>query len=132
MINMIHKHKPGDEVKIKFKRDGKEMELSAKLEKRPAAMLGNPQEFMGSTLSNRRGGFPRILQHDTVIKPVDCGGPLVDLDSKAVGINIARAGRTESYAIPSEVVRDLIPELMSGRLAPPPEDEPVPPKKEEK
>ena len=134
MINMIHKHKPGDEVKIKFLREGKEMELSAKLDKRPAAMLGNPQDFMGSALSNRRGGFPRILQHDTVIKPADCGGPLVDLDSKAVGINIARAGRTESYAIPSEVVRDLIPELMSGRLAPPPEEPEAktPPKKEEK
>jgi len=134
MINMIQKHKPGDEVTIKFKRDGKEMELSAKLEKRPANLLGNPQEFMGSALSNRRGGFPRILQHDTVIKPADCGGPLVDLDSKAVGINIARAGRTESYAIPSEVVRDLIPQLMSGQLAPPPEEPEAktPPKKEEK
>src|SRR2546422_7018724 len=30
---------------IKFKRDGKEMELTAKLEKRPASLLGNPQEL---------------------------------------------------------------------------------------
>src|SRR5262249_9509487 len=36
-------------------------------------------------------------------------------------INVARAGRTESYAIPSEVVRPLLPDLMSGKLAPPKE-----------
>ena len=46
-----------------------------------------------------------ILQHDSVLKPSECGGPLVDLDGKVVGINIARAGRTETYAIPSEVVQ---------------------------
>src|SRR5439155_23814 len=69
MINMLQKYKPGDEIKVKLKRGDKEMELSAKLDKRPANMLGNPQEFMGSALSNRRGGFPRILQHDTIIKP---------------------------------------------------------------
>jgi serine protease Do len=42
----------------------------------------------------------------------------VDLDGKVIGINIARAGRTESYAIPSEDVRRVLPELMSGKLAP--------------
>jgi S1-C subfamily serine protease len=72
---------------------------------------------MGSTLSERRNGFPTILQHDQVIAPTDCGGPLVDLDGKAVGINIARAGRVESYAIPTEVVLSAINELKSCRLA---------------
>ena len=36
--------------------------------------------------------------------PADCGGPLVNLDGKVVGMNIARAGRTESYAIPCACV----------------------------
>jgi serine protease Do len=81
-------------------------------------MLGNSEEFMGSFLSNRRSGFPFILQHDTVLKQTDCGGPLVDLDGKVVGINIARAGRVESYAIPAQAVRELLPDLLSGKLAP--------------
>ena len=71
---------------------------------------------MGSELSDRRGGFPSILQHDTVIKPIDCGGPVVDLDGKTVGINISRSGRTETYAIPSEAVLALIDDLKSGKL----------------
>src|SRR5262249_33204710 len=73
---------------------------------------------MGSKLSDKRTGFPNILQHDTVLAPADCGGPLVDLDGKAVGINIARAGRVESFAIPSDTVLALLPDLKSGKLAP--------------
>jgi serine protease Do len=131
MINIILKYKPGDEVTLGVRRADKELTFKAKLAKRPSGV--NPQELMGSALSNRRGGFPSILQHDTVIKPVDCGGPLVDLDGKVVGINIARAGRTESYAVPSEAVRELLPQLISGELAPPPPndpDAPKPPKRE--
>lgn len=119
MQNAVQRHKPGAEIIIRFLRDGEESEVKATLAKRPQFLLGNPQERMGSALSNRRGGFPSILQHDTIIKPGDCGGPLVDLDGKVVGINIARAGRTETYAIPSEAVRELLPDLKSGRLAPP-------------
>jgi serine protease Do len=130
MQGLIQKHKPGEEITLAARRGDEDLEFKAKLEKRPA-FLDGAQDTMGSALSNRRGGFPRILQHDTIIKPADCGGPLVDLDGKAVGINIARAGRTESYAIPSEVVRDLLPELMSGRLAPPPDEPEEPPSSRE-
>jgi len=49
----------------------------------------------------------------------------VDLAGKAVGINIARAGRTESFAIPDDVVRPLIDELLSGKFPPPGDPEPT-------
>jgi serine protease Do len=73
---------------------------------------------MGGALSDRRNGFPIILQHDAALRPSDCGGPLVDLDGKVVGINIARAGRTETYAAPTQAVLPLLYDLMSGKLAP--------------
>ncbi len=53
-----------------------------------------------------------------MLRPADCGGPLVDLSGKAVGINIARAGRTESYAAPADKVQALLTDLESGKLAP--------------
>jgi serine protease Do len=120
LVKAIQNFKPGDQVVLKVKRGDEELELKAKLEKRPANGMDRAdfQNRMGSTLSNRRGGFQTILQHDTIIKPTDCGGPLVDLDGKAVGINIARAGRTESYALPSELVQSQLPDLLSGKLAP--------------
>jgi serine protease Do len=54
------------------------------------------------------------------LKPSDCGGPVVDLDGRTIGINIARAGRVESYAIPAAAVRSMIADLESGKLAPAP------------
>lgn len=122
LMGHLRRTKPGEEIKLRVVRDGKEIDLKATLGKRPnspfGADRGDFQNRMGSTLSERRGGFPVILQHDTVLKPQECGGPLVDLDGNIIGINIARAGRTESYAIPSETVQPLLADLMSGKLAP--------------
>jgi serine protease Do len=116
---LLQRMKPGDTITLKIVRSDKEMELKATLGKRPNSSRGDFQNSLGSELSSRRTGFPTILQHDSVLKPSDCGGPLVDLDGRVIGINIARAGRTESYAIPTEVVLPLLTDLRSGKLAPP-------------
>jgi serine protease Do len=120
LVQTIQRYKVGSSVVLKVRRGEEEKDFKATLEKRPSELFdrGDRMNALGSELSIKRTGFPTILQHDTVIKPKDCGGPLVDLDGKALGINIARAGRTESYAIPAEVVLAILPELKSGRLAP--------------
>ncbi len=117
LIGTIQRFKAKDKVLLKIRRDDMDVEAEVTLDPAPKDLFGNPQERMGSELSIRRGGFPAILQHDTVIRPKDCGGPLVDLDGKALGINISRAGRTESYAIPSEHVTALLRDLKSGKFA---------------
>lgn len=119
LVNVIQSYKPGDTIAVKLLRNEQQMELKATLDKRPAGSgRSDFQNRMGSSLSERRQGFATFLQHDTVLKPSDCGGPIVDLDGKAIGVNIARAGRTESYALPSELVVSLLPQLKSGKLAP--------------
>src|SRR5262249_39898805 len=118
MIAAIQHYKPGDSVVLRVKRDDKEMDIKATLGKRPTDGRADFQNRLGGRLSEKRGGFPMILQHDPVLKPSECGGPLVDLDSKTVGIKIARAGRVETYAIPAEAVVALLPDLKSGKLAP--------------
>jgi S1-C subfamily serine protease len=128
LLEALQPYQPGDVVTVKVKRGAEVKELKVTLGRAPMDR-GEFQNRMGSALSKHRGGFPKVLQHDTVLRPADCGGPLVDLDGKAVGINIARAGRTESYAIPSEDVQALLAELKSGRLAPEDEEEPTPAEK---
>lgn len=118
-IEAVGAHKPGEEVKLRIKRGELEKDITATLGKRPVEpSRADIQNTMGGPLSARRAGFPTFIQHDTVLKPQECGGPVIDLDGRAVGVNIARAGRVESYAIPSEVLRPLLPVLMSGKLAP--------------
>ena len=104
----IQRFKAGDTITLKVLREDEALKLKAILQRRPTDDRGNFQNRLGSELSNHRGGYPSILQHDTVVRPADCGGPLVDLDGKAVGINIARAGRTETYAVPADAVIPLL------------------------
>jgi serine protease Do len=73
---------------------------------------------MSGRMSQRRAGFPQALQHDTVLEPEMCGGPVVNLAGQAIGLNIARAGRVETYAVPADVVKTLIRELRSGKAVP--------------
>jgi serine protease Do len=115
VVAIIQRHKPGEVLTLKIERDEKEQILKVTLGKRPANSRADMQNSMGSQLSQRRTGFPVILQHDGVVKPADCGGPLVDLEGRVVGINIARAGRTETHAIPGEVVRKLLNDLLAGK-----------------
>jgi serine protease Do len=112
--------KPGDAIALRIKRGFKEQEIRATLQSREQTgdFRTEFQNRLGSDLSNRRSGYAVILQHDSVLKPSDCGGPLVDLQGRVIGINISRAGRVESWAIPAEIVQPLIEELKSGRLAP--------------
>jgi len=134
----IHLSNPGETVKLVVQRGNQQLTVMATL---TAPVKGMPnarrdfQDRLGSDLSRRRFGFPHALQHDTVLRPVDCGGPLVDLEGQVVGFNIARAGRTESYAIPANVIVTRLYDLMSGKLAPKgneAEEEPMPAEDEEK
>jgi serine protease Do len=109
--------KAGEPVTLKIKRGDEELELKATLDKIPPGR-GDFQNRLGSDLSERSGAFPLILQHDTVLFPTDCGGPLVDLDGKVLGINIARVGRVESVAIPAEAVQAVLGDLKAGKNVP--------------
>ncbi len=118
LSSIVQSYAAGDSIRLTVRRDKKEQDFKATLDPRPKDPGQDRSEFqnnMGGPLSNRRGGFPLALQHDSPLKPNECGGPLVDLDGRVIGINISRGGRTDSYAVPSEAILPLLPELMSGR-----------------
>jgi serine protease Do len=114
LIRYIGSRGIGAQVKLTVVRGDSKMLVSAKL--RPAG--AGFQDRIGGSLSERSEGFPIALQHDTVLKPEQCGGPLLGLDGKVLGVNIARAGRVISYAIPAEAILKLLPDLKAGKFAP--------------
>lgn len=116
-IGSIRQRKPGDKVRIKVRRDERELVLEATLGKDRFGPRSG-QESLWGPLSDVRIGFTEVIQHDSVLKPDQCGGPLVNLDGRVVGINIARVGRVETLALTGRVVRSLLEDLKSGRLAP--------------
>lgn len=126
MIEFVASFRPGDKLQLLVQRGGTQFDIAATLGGPDTVMTGSKRPRgtdirLAGELSDRRGGFPQAIQHDTVLHPEQCGGPLVDLDGKAVGINIARADRVSTYAIPAKVVLDILPDLISGKLSAPPE-----------
>jgi serine protease Do len=121
LVRLIREHQPGATVNITVLRGDEELVVPATLTHPFGQFLSRiaAQNHMGGELSLRRTGFSAVLQHDTVLRPQDCGGPLVNLDGQAIGVNIARAGRTESYAIPAGVIVPLLAEMREGRYPPP-------------
>jgi serine protease Do len=121
LIEAIRHRQPGDQVKLSVTRDDNSIALSVTLGNYSHAGNSEQAELMeslGGELSDRRAGFQSVLQHDTVLRPRDCGGPVVDLDGNVVGINIARASRVSSYALPVSSIKPVLADLMpkSGGL----------------
>ena len=65
--------------------------------------------------TERRGlrGYKKVFEHDAVVHPQFCGGPVVDVHGLVVGIHIARATRTIGYAVPSHEVMSLLEAVIS-------------------
>ena len=100
---------PGETIRMEVKREDALLTLAVELGdgKKLAPMPGNREQALDSItakLSKRRWFFSTGLQHDCSIAAKDCGGPLVDLEGRLIGLNIARAGRIHSYAIPIDDV----------------------------
>ena len=120
LVEEIAKHPPGETLTLEVRRDGKPLFLPATLSHPFGDFLSRiaQQNRLGGEISKRASGFPAALQHDSVLKPVECGGPAVNIDGLVVGINIARSGRTESLLIPTSVVKEVLQSHKDGKLPP--------------
>lgn len=127
VIGQLQSLAEGDEVELRVLRSGEPMQVTVGLSEYGPDPRSRSERMnrMGGTLSERRRGFELVLQHDAEIRPEHCGGPLVNLKGEVIGLNIARAGRIASYALPSELIRQKLAVLKSGKLAPVP-SEPAP------
>jgi serine protease Do len=73
---------------------------------------------LGAEVSSRAEGFDQAIEHDTVLRPWLCGGPLVNLQGKAIGINIARASRVTTFALPAPLVQKILARLKAEEKLP--------------
>ena len=106
---------PGDAISLAVYRENSP--LTVKVTLGDLSRLGGIEQAelmdsLGGPLSKRRAGFPSVIQHDSVIRPRDCGGPVVDLDGNAVGINIARVSRVATYALPADVAKRAVQDML--------------------
>lgn len=124
LVKLLGKRLPGEKVTLRIKRGKEELTLEPILEARPATGADSfsraaaqrdgrlsSLSARGGDLSDRRDGFPRTLYHDQPLRPNLAGTPLVNLEGKVVGINIARAMRHRSLAIPTIMIDEVVARL---------------------
>jgi len=128
MRNLLQRLDPGSEINIRYRRGNAEKETTVQLGSRdenkdarkvPAKRM-NIMERMGTVPSRVRTNFPNVIQSDMPIQSDrtpnnprddftnDCGGPVVDLDGKIIGIAIARGSRIKTYIIPTTTIQTVL------------------------
>ncbi len=110
VIETVGSHEPGHKLVVVVERREESLTREVVLGRRPPGATPE-DEWGGGPFSVRREGFPNVLPHDVALLPSQCGGPLIDMDGKAIGINIARALRVTTYAIPAETVQQVVASL---------------------
>jgi serine protease Do len=124
VIDMIREFREGETVRLMVRRnEDSEFSVDIKLivprhgELGPGSGMTRFQQRyrnLAGRLSQRSEDFQQAIEHDTVLQPWLCGGPLVNLDGKAIGLNIARAGRVSTYALPAKLILEVIEKLKSA------------------
>jgi len=114
IAEVLKDRKAGSTVKITFRRKGEEIAVDVRLAARSEMFTDqmDRNDQMSGEFSPRRSGFPRVMQHDILGSRTVEGGPLLDLDGRCIGMNIARANRAESFAIPVEDLKEVAGRLM--------------------
>ena len=113
LTTTLRKFREGQSVKLRVRREEEEFDAEVRMMVPAPERLGrrldrqDRMNRLGGELSERAEGFDLAIQHDTVLQPWQCGGPLVNLEGKAIGLNIARAGRVASYALPAELAKRI-------------------------
>ena len=108
LVEFLTEYQPNQKVQMSVTRGDEKLDVKATLGKNPRAQTDENDQWGGGPFSDRRFGFPKVIPHDSVIKPQQCGGPLLNSDGKVIGLNIARAFRAASYAVPIQVVEDFV------------------------
>lgn len=116
LANTVRTFRPGDKISVEYIRGDEKLTVEVVLKGLrvgPGAGLQMMDEF-GTELSSRISDFGVAFQHDTPLWPEQCGGPIIDLEGRVVGLNIARGGRIRSYAIPADKIEKIIDEMKSS------------------
>ena len=112
VIELVGANDPGEIVDIQVKRGESLLSFRVTLGHRSVAFqMLDRNARMSGPVSKRKDNFPMVIQHDVSLPPTAMGGPVLNLDGKALGINVARVDRVTTYALPAKFVRGIFKKL---------------------
>jgi S1-C subfamily serine protease len=115
VVDIVSDLREGQTVNMRFERDGKPYEAVITLMSPKEGNFGRRRNSrLAGDTSQRAKGFDEAIEHDTVLAPWLCGGPLVNLDGEAIGLNIARSSRFATYALPAALAQKILGALKAS------------------
>lgn len=116
VIELVGANDPGEVVDIQVKRGERMLSFRVTLGHRSVAFkMLDRNARMSGPVSKRKDNFPMVIQHDVSLPPTAMGGPVLDLNGKALGINVARVDRVTTYALPAKFVREIFEKLRRSK-----------------
>lgn len=117
LIEALRRFKPEEKVKLEIGRGDMKVLLEVTLGRRPSQQQEDDAEFAAWNRSSggvsvRKTNLPDVVTHDGCVSPKHCGGPVLDLQGRVVGINISRADRTSTYALPADVAKRAVEKML--------------------
>ncbi|TWT92577.1 PDZ domain-containing protein [Neorhodopirellula pilleata] len=104
---------PGEVVQLTIERDGSTVDIPARMSELTVLQESENDARVNGARNARLSGFEQAIQHDTVLNPEQCGGPILDTEGRVIGLNIARAGRVVSYALPASLVASEVSSMIA-------------------
>lgn len=111
---VINSKKIGDKIGLTLKRDGKEVKVEVELAEQdaPPPPPGGGRPNVKGPINDRYTHLGKVIQHDGVVLPSQQGSPVFDLEGNVIGLNIARADRTRTFALSAQRVAEVLAELV--------------------
>ena len=113
LVGVLKDFRADDVVKVRVVRDEAELEFTITLGAREDVFFRGLSRASGP-VSRRRDGFPQAFQHDSVLNPAKCGGPVVDSRGRVIGMNISRTDRIATYSLPSKAIKPVLAKLRAA------------------
>lgn len=110
---MVRALRPGDRVALEFEREGEIRRKAVSLGDETTNAGEHRNLRMSGPVSPRRAGFEQVFQHDCPLGPESMGGPVVDLQGRIVGMNIARRDRVTTFALTRAALRRALGRIRS-------------------
>ncbi len=118
VLDKLRSLQAGQFVELGILRDERPIKITAQMMDLANSLFDSTEMEVNGHISARATGFQNVIQHDTVLQPHPCGGPIVDVEGNVVGLNIARNGRVASLAFHSRSLEPTIRDMLSSAGGP--------------
>ena len=118
VLDKLRSLQAGQFVELGILRDERPIKITAQMMDLANSLFDSTEMEVNGHISARATGFQNVIQHDTVLQPHQCGGPIVDVEGNVVGLNIARNGRVASLAFHSRSLEPTIRDMLRSAGGP--------------